>query len=313
MATETVITQNIGEDGKPKRSPNDPRERRRRRELGIEEPVVMPSADAGQLTAHVEEVASTSEQKLHTLPVQGTTGDFIRAVLGEAAQVMLSEGRVIEAFIQALQQRAHSAQQSAQPTTAPAVSIEETKAPVELLSTTPPEPKQRAANDPRLLRRQKAAQAAMASAVVSSEAASEMANIDTSSVEGSDHQESEEQLSDVQAEVAEVIEAPADAETPTPLEGTQSGENAVVTQAEPMVEQATASATETTAQVTADNEQSSAVAEHVDAAPEAVNTQSDSMTDEQQDNGDADDSADVDDKPVRPRRPRGRPPKKATL
>ena len=326
-ATETVVAPSIGEDGKPKRSPNDPRERRRRRELGIEEPDLQsqpqsepqPTTDASQLTAHVEEVASTSEQKLHTLPVQGTTGEFIRAVLGEeAAQVMLNEGRVIEAFIKALQQRAHSAEQSAQPTAAPVAIAAEAKEPVELLSTTPPAPKPRAANDPRLLRRQKAAQqAAMASDVASTESASEAAPevdiTEVSNTDVTDEQKSGQPASDTPVEAPKTVEATVDADnTSTPSEPVvQANEATVAPQLETVVEQPMPAATEAPEQAIADTEQSSNDVEKTAVESEASNKQSELMSDEQQDS-DGEDSADKDDKPVRPRRPRGRPPKKPT-
>ena len=186
------------------------------------------------------------------------------------------------------------------------------------MSTTPPAPKPRAANDPRLLRRQKAAQqAAMASDVASTESASEAAPevdiTEVSNTDVTDEQKSGQPASDTPVEAPKTVEATVDADnTSTPSEPVvQANEATVAPQLETVVEQPMPAATEAPEQAIADTEQSSNDVEKTAVESEASNKQSELMSDEQQDS-DGEDSADKDDKPVRPRRPRGRPPKKPT-
>lgn len=134
----------------PKRALNDPRERRRRRELGLDEPVLQYAVDPA-LTAKTEEVATQSEQRLHVLPVQGSVGEFIRAVLGtETAEQALQDMGVVASFLKALSQREQGTLAVA--ASAQTEVIVQTE-PVPLLPTTPPTPGPRAANDPRARRR----------------------------------------------------------------------------------------------------------------------------------------------------------------
>ncbi len=330
-ATAEPSTANDAADvnAEPQRALNDPRERRRRRELGIEEPVLQFTADPTLISVQVDEVATRSEQQLHTLPIQGTTGEFIRAVLGDAAQVMLDGGQVIQAFIQALQQRAHSAeqsaapasQQSASPNNDAASSDAPVQAAVELLSTTPPAPKQRAANDPRAKRRQQAQDAAMASDAAAAnqltEQATDAATNEATTADSSAHLDArvEEATADVdthdakQPQVAALqpqdlaTEQHAEAtptaspETTDALHHTQVSDE----QSAPQVTSKAASDAESDMGVSADQ----AHDETSSANPERASDNSSESDD------DADEKAD-NDKPARPRRPRGRPPKKAT-
>ena len=314
-ATAEVATQAADVTAEPQRALNDPRERRRRRELGLDEPTLQFTADpAVVISAQVDEVATRSEQQLHTLPIQGTTGEFIRAVLGETAQAMLDEGQVIQAFIQALQHRAHSAEQSAAQASQQSVSVNDdasraaaAQLVVELLSTTPPAPKQRAANDPRAQRRQKAQEAAMASEAVSDQvtdqtsAASEsVATTDSlTDLAGS----AEKATIDVELLQPEgtLSEQKADS---TPTESTEAAveSNQAKAIAEQSVPPATSNAASDSAPATG-----SSVDQH-----EAFSADSESASDNSSElDDDADDKADHD-KPARPRRPRGRPPKKST-
>lgn len=169
------------------RALNDPRERRRRRELGLDEPASTVTADT---------VAAVSSTTVATAPVlievpalQGSVGSFVVAVLAEQGQALLDEGRVVEAFLAALQQREQLiAQQQVQATlpaaAEPALVAESAAEPaavshvepavvVDLLPLTPPAPTVRAANDPRERRRQ---QAAAASATPVTEAPVEAGN-----------------------------------------------------------------------------------------------------------------------------------------
>ncbi|MDE2421038.1 MAG: Rne/Rng family ribonuclease [Gammaproteobacteria bacterium] len=75
------------------RAANDPRERRRRRELGLDQPAPVV-AEQVTPSVHYEPVA-----------VQGSVGDFVRAALGADGEVLLAEGRVVEAFLTALKGR----------------------------------------------------------------------------------------------------------------------------------------------------------------------------------------------------------------
>ena len=306
-------------NAEPQRALNDPRERRRRRELGIEEPALQFTADPAVISEQVDEVATRSEQQLHTLPIQGTTGEFIRAVLGESAQAMLDEGQVIQAFIQALQQRAHSAEQSAAQSSQQSVSVTDTASSsvptqpaVELFSTTPPVPKQRAANDPRALRRQKAQEAAMASEVTSDQVDELATDVVTTA---KDSAPLDTPVEKVAVEVEQV-----DTEQPQvqPLqpEDTLSEQNAdtASTQAADESHQAKVSAEQSAPQATSDAASDSALATGlmVDQHNDVPSAESESPSDNSSElDDDADDKAD-NDKPVRPRRPRGRPPKKAT-
>ena len=306
----SAVSESTDANAEPQRALNDPRERRRRRELGLEEPELQFTADPAVISAQVDEVAARSEQQLHTLPLQGTTGDFIRAVLGESADVMLNDGLVAQAFIQALNHRAQSAAQQVTPTheltpTASAVTAQPT---VELLSTTPPAPTQRAANDPRALRRQNAAQAAMASDVmVNNVVASEQVADTASDAIAPDTIVSAESTPEAASEnvIADNEQEQPSVDAPLPLQDTPVEQHVDTTTSVGANEP-----TETPQQpeLTAESEPASLDDQQVDASSSDSDSSSDSSSDT---DDDADDKADKD-KPARPRRPRGRPPKKAT-
>ncbi|MEC7118803.1 MAG: Rne/Rng family ribonuclease [Pseudomonadota bacterium] len=135
------------------RATNDPRERRRRRELGLTEPELQYTAAPSPATPPIDVPA-----------IQGRVGDFVTSLLAEQGQALLSEGRVVEAFLAALEQRTRLLDAAATvtveaPATEPTQPVEVIE-PVEPLPLTPPAmPTVRVANDPRERRRQAAAQA----------------------------------------------------------------------------------------------------------------------------------------------------------
>ncbi len=135
----------------PVRAANDPREKRRRRALGLSD------APATSVAAAV--------------PLQGTVGAFIAQVLGDEGRDLLAAGQVAQAFVQALAMaQAPAAHPDSRPVAAAvpvdaapvdadggpnAVVAALTLEPVEPLPLTPPTPGMRAANDPREKRRQR--------------------------------------------------------------------------------------------------------------------------------------------------------------
>ncbi len=164
------------------RAANDPRERRRRRELGLDEPEVV-SIDQ-----------NTPRPRSEPIVVQGSVGDFIRHTLGAEGDALLQEGRVVEAFLIALKGRPvddSSVESSvdAAPVDTPSVNIEPagldvaeivvTAASLPPMTTAvidlPVADRPRAANDPRMRRRlaAEAQQAALAEPVVLSQIALE--------------------------------------------------------------------------------------------------------------------------------------------
>ena len=195
------------------RAANDPRERRRLRALGLDDIATTTTSDPA-LTAHADQVAESSEQRLHIstpAPLQGSVGDFIRATLPEEGEQLLSTGRVIEAFLKALDTRLVQVQAAAQApaqtsventvadTTSVDVNVVEALMPAaEPLPLTPPAPTARLANDPRERRRQARQAAAQASsdtanvdstnpAETTSEDAAENAVSDTPTTTTADH------------------------------------------------------------------------------------------------------------------------------
>jgi len=145
--------------GSVSRAANDPRERRRRREQGLDQ---APAA-----------VDSTPAVTFETIAPQGSVGQYIQLVLGETGSTLIAEGRVVEAFLQALQGRPVAVPAlEATPTEAPAAAVSEAEIPVAAVASLPPmtteiiappvSDRPRAANDPRQRRRQAAAQAALA-------------------------------------------------------------------------------------------------------------------------------------------------------
>ncbi len=292
--TESTVTQEAAVEEEPKRALNDPRERRRRRELGLDEPSLQFAVDPA-LTAQTEEVAAQSEQQLSIIPVQGNVGEFIRAVLGDAASTLISEQGVINAFLHALASRQ---QVITTPVTAvvqteviaaveEAVSIEPVEV-VEPLPTTPPQSGPRAANDPRSRRRQAAALAAEAAANSGASAPVEatlLADDASPIVEPTDPA-----IVDAVTEAAEVIEPPVSEEAINAVEEVEATVEEVP-EAEASIQSETAEDSDIANAVEKDSQQDLLHASDEDAA----------------------DGEDIDtnDKPARPRRPRGRPPKKS--
>ncbi|XID74710.1 Rne/Rng family ribonuclease [Alkanindiges sp. WGS2144] len=269
----------------PKRALNDPRERRRRRELGMEEPVLQFAVDPALITLQVEQVANQSEQQLKVLPIQGTAGEFIRAVLGEAAQHLLDEGKFVEAFLQALQQREQTAQQPS----SEAVAVEQE--PVELLPTTPPAPKPRAANDPRL-RRQMAQQPVEQEGVVSQDEPAPQP-VDSKQAEvvsqANDHVAGTEAVAQsTPVEAITATESPDQATQPQPVGETEANLDAVAAANEAPAP--SESAQVQTAPVDTPDSQADTSTESTPLVEEA--------------------SSKAEKEKTRPRRPRGRPPKK---
>lgn len=151
---ETPVVQ-----GEIPRAANDPRERRRRRELGLDQPEQVA----------VEQV--TPSLSYEPVVVQGSVGDFVRATLGAEGETLLAEGRVVEAFLTALKGRPvvvetsepAAAQVNAAPvsTDAPIVATAAASLPpmtTEVIAP-PVADRPRAANDPRMRRRLAAAAA----------------------------------------------------------------------------------------------------------------------------------------------------------
>lgn len=150
--------------GELPRAANDPRERRRRRELGLDQPAQTPSGEQPTPSVSYEPVV-----------VQGSVGDFVRATLGAEGETLLAEGRVVEAFLAALKGRpvvsevpapVVSSQEEAEPASvvlveAPIVATEAASLPpmtTEVIAP-PVADRPRAANDPRMRRRLAAAAA----------------------------------------------------------------------------------------------------------------------------------------------------------
>jgi ribonuclease E len=103
--------------GELPRAANDPRERRRRRELGLDQPTptVVGTVEVDQVT-----VDQTPGTLYEPVTVQGSVGDFVRNVLGAEGETLLSEGRVVDAFLTALKGRPVIVE-AATPITAPEV------------------------------------------------------------------------------------------------------------------------------------------------------------------------------------------------
>lgn len=154
------------------RAANDPRERRRRRELGLDQP------------AQVNTQALSGEQPTPSISyepvvVHGSVGDFVRATLGTEGETLLAEGRVVEAFLTALKGRpvvseviAIAATVEAEPTSivlldAPVIATATASLPPMTTDVIAPPvaDRPRAASDPRMRRRLAAEAAAAASAI----------------------------------------------------------------------------------------------------------------------------------------------------
>lgn len=153
--------------GELPRAANDPRERRRRRELGLDQPAQAPSGEQPTPSVSYEPVV-----------VQGSVGDFVRATLGAEGEALLAEGRVVEAFLTALKGRPVVSEVIAAPVVdAEPASVVLVDAPIvaTAVASLPPmtteviappvADRPRAANDPRMRRRLAAEAAAAGSAV----------------------------------------------------------------------------------------------------------------------------------------------------
>jgi ribonuclease E len=139
-----------GSSGNIPRAANDPRERRRRRELGLDK---------------AEEVSTDQTPRRSSEPVvvQGSVGDFIRHTLGAEGDTLLQEGRVVEAFLIALKGRPVAAPQvdappvDMEPAGSDDVEIVVAAASLPPMTTEiidlPVAERPRAANDPRMRRR----------------------------------------------------------------------------------------------------------------------------------------------------------------
>lgn len=157
--SETVVEAAPVQATEVARAANDPRERRRRRELGLDQPkpVVVEQATP---SIHYEPVA-----------VQGSVGDFVRATLGAEGEALLGEGRVVEAFLTALKGRPVVTEVPVVVDAEQAVVLQEAPAVATAAASLPPmttdviappvADRPRAANDPRM-RRRMAAEAKLA-------------------------------------------------------------------------------------------------------------------------------------------------------
>jgi ribonuclease E len=151
--------------GELPRAGNDPRERRRRRELGLDQPA--PAVVEAMTVEPVTVDPITPSTRYEPVTVQGSVGDFVRATLGAEGEALLAEGRVVEAFLTALKGRPVVAevapiavpQVDAEPADvvldAPVVATEAASLPPMTTDVIAPPvaDRPRAANDPRMRRR----------------------------------------------------------------------------------------------------------------------------------------------------------------
>ncbi|RYD86159.1 MAG: hypothetical protein EOP50_22890 [Sphingobacteriales bacterium] len=248
------------------------------------------AVDTALVTAEVDSVAAQSEQQLETLPVRGTVGEFIRAVLGDAAEAILSEGHVVQGFMLALQQRQQQHQQSVAIEVPAAESNGVVAEPVDLLPTTPPAPSVRAANDPRAKRRQALAAEAEAAATAEPTAPA----VEATPVVA--------ELADSQPQ-ADLVDIPVDESANSTVDDDAVAETVVQADVAAPVLQPVVSESEAS----------------LDTVKEAHEAEASSVTTEASQNPETadaslsgdDEHTELDENPARPRRPRGRPPKKS--
>ncbi len=278
------------------RAGNDPRERRRRRDLGLDQPQAAATA------------AVAAVESYEPVTVQGSVGDYVRDVLGAEGTELLAEGRVVEAFLKALKGRLVITE-AATPVVADVVEaapvVVEAPAVATAAASLPPmtteviappvADRPRAANDPRMRRRLAAEAAARAAAglppleEVAIEA--EASVVETTAAASTE--------TEVQLEAADVAagEASVDAATAPVADGLQA---ALIFPAD---EQPVADAAVVTDDSAAD----------VEAVDSEHDDEGDDIEDEAEQTDDAlePESANADGRP-RPRRTRtgGRPPKK---
>lgn len=288
-----------------RRASNDPRSRRRQRDM--------------QKTAKTESVQKLNPSQVPTL-AQHTVGSLIRQVYGEDCSVLIEQFGLIPTFNRALlkfTEQYVAEHATAEPAAAPASQpvtrdVAVTKAaheaePAPVLDLEPPKlsAKNRVANDPRE-RRRLAKQAA--------EQAFEQAKSVQKPVEATVEAAPEVEVTQAPAEAAQVPAAEVEANVVAPVT------EAVVTEAPAADDKAT---TETQAEVVAEQAvvETPAVEEAVEAKPRASKkaapvekkeaTEANAATDAVETQQDLALSTAESEKPARPRRPRGRPPKKA--
>lgn len=258
-----------------KRASNDPRQRRRQQREGRAQQNQPPKLSPSQVPALQ----------------QYTVGSLIRHVYGEDCSVLIEQFGLIPTFNRALQKfteqyaaslvaQAPAAESQKQPVTRDVeVSKAEPEAePAPVLDLTPPAPVKRVANDPRERRRlaKLAAEQALEQAKQAHADEAEKAPANAAPAETA-----------ADAQAAEATEAPAASSTEAPVEAT----------AEPAATEA-APATEAAQPVQAELPVDAADASEAPANAEAEAPEASADKAEKE-------------KPARPRRPRGRPPKKA--
>lgn len=283
--------------GELPRAANDPRERRRRRELGLDQPAQAPSGEQPTPSVSYEPVV-----------VQGSVGDFVRAALGAEGEALLAEGRVVEAFLTALKGRpvvsevpapVVSSQVEAEPTSvvlvdAPIVATAAASLPpmtTEVIAP-PVADRPRAANDPRMRRRLAAAAALAALDAPVESVLSEIPLDDLMPIEAAD----------VVSEPVSSVQHTSGLEVSLIAPEVRS--------AETVSEEAQASAESTESPVTHVDEASTETLATTEAF-EAEGAADDDGAEEETDDSLEPESANLDSR-GRPRRPRvgGRPPKK---
>ncbi|EPG35537.1 Rne/Rng family ribonuclease [Acinetobacter colistiniresistens] len=270
-----------------KRASNDPRSRRRQRGAQSAPKVVAPKVAPSQIPALG----------------QYTMGSLIRHVYGEDCTILIDQFGLITTFNRALQKFAEqyanatvvetAVEEEKRPVTRdaelPSQKATEEAEPAPVLALTPPEAASiRVANDPRERRRL---------AKLAAEQAKEAHIASTAAPAPAENTEPKEEVKKAEAAVAEETVAVAPEQQPLELTNTdatlaevtpvETVESAVVAEVEPAVE-AAAEVTETVQAV----EKAEPVAAEADAEDEAAKAEKE--------------------KSSRPRRPRGRPPKKAT-
>jgi len=284
--------------GELPRAANDPRERRRRRELGLDQPA--------QVTTQVQSGEQpTPSVSYEPVVVQGSVGDFVRATLGAEGEVLLAEGRVVEAFLTALKGRPVVSEVIAAPVEAVPTSIVLVDAPIvataaaSLPSMTteviapPVADRPRAANDPRMRRRLAAAAAQAALDAPAQSALSEIPLDDLMPVE---------QATDEVSEMVSSVEHTSGLEVSLIAPEVQSTET--------VSEETLASAEPTTSLVGHADEASTEEFASTESFEEEGAVDDDGAEEETDDSLEPE-SANLDSR-GRPRRPRvgGRPPKK---
>ncbi len=284
--------------GELPRAANDPRERRRRRELGLDQPAQAPSGEQPTPSVSYEPVV-----------VQGSVGDFVRATLGAEGEALLEEGRVVEAFLTALKGRPVVSEVIAAPVVeAEPTSVALVDAPIVATAAAslppmtteviapPVADRPRAANDPRMRRR---LAAAAAQAALDAPAESALSEIPLDDLMPSE-------------EISEPVTAAS--ETVSSVEHTSGLEVSLIAPevqpVETVSEEAPTSAESSESTVVHADEASTATF----ASPEAFEEEGaadDDGAEEESDDSLEPESANLDSR-GRPRRPRvgGRPPKK---